>query len=74
MEEEAQQKLRMELAKLNVATSIIPGGCTSYVQVLDVSINKIIKQYIEEYEDIHINTHIERMEGREVPWWRPLGF
>jgi hypothetical protein len=65
VEEEAQQKLRVELAKLNVTTSIIPGGCTGYVQVLDVSINKIIKQYIEEYEDIHIDTHIEEWkEGK----------
>jgi glutamine amidotransferase-like uncharacterized protein len=30
---------------------IIPGGCTGYVQVLDVLINKLIKAYIKEYKD-----------------------
>src|SRR4051812_13121143 len=45
VEEEAQKKLCMELEKLNVTISIIPGSCTGYVQVLDVTVNKIIKQY-----------------------------
>ena len=55
--------MRDELKKLNVTTSIIPGGCTSYVQVLDVSINKIIKQYIEEAKDLHIDNHIEEWKA-----------
>jgi hypothetical protein len=50
-EEKLQQQLQDEFAKLNVTTSIIPGGCTSYVQVLNVTVNKIIKQYIEDFED-----------------------
>jgi hypothetical protein len=65
VEEEAQQRLRAELAKLNVTTSIILGGYTSYVEVLDVSVNKVIKQYIKEYEDYYINTYIEESkEGK----------
>jgi hypothetical protein len=39
--------------------SIIPRGYTSYIQVLDVSVNKIIKQYIEEYEYIYANKHFD---------------
>jgi len=50
-EEALQQQLWDELKKLNVTISIIPGGCTGYVQVLDVTVNKIIKQYIKEYKD-----------------------
>jgi len=62
-EEALQQELRNELEKLNFTTSIIPRGCTGYVQVLDVSVNKIIKQYIEEAEDIHIDQHIEQWKA-----------
>jgi len=57
--EKLQQELQDKLVKLKVTTSIIPGGCTSYVQVLDVSVNKIIKQYIEEYKDLWVNKHFD---------------
>lgn len=50
-EEQLQQKLRDTFTKLNVTLSIIPGGCTGYVQVLNVLVNKLIKVYIEEYKD-----------------------
>jgi hypothetical protein len=63
VEEQVQQQVRDELAKLNVTTSIIPGGCTGYVQVLDVSINKIIKQYLEEYEEAYYNNNIEEWKA-----------
>jgi Tc5 transposase DNA-binding domain len=62
-EEALQQGLREELAKLNVTTSIIPGGCTGYVQVLDVSVNKLIKQYIEEEEERWIDENIEQYKA-----------
>jgi hypothetical protein len=58
-EEKLQQELRDTFAKLNVTLSLIPGGCTGYVQVLDVLINKLIKGYIEEYEDLWIEEHFE---------------
>jgi hypothetical protein len=48
-EEKLQQDLRDKLTKLKVTLSLIPRGCTSYVQVLDVLINKLIKAYIKEY-------------------------
>ena len=62
-EETLQQRLREELAKLNVTTSIIPGGCTGYVQVLDISVNKLIKQYIEEEEEKWIDEHMEQYKA-----------
>jgi hypothetical protein len=52
LEEVLQKEVKAELAKLNVTTLIIPSGCTGYIQVLDVSINKIIKNYIEEVKDL----------------------
>ena len=58
--ERLQQELRDEFTKLNTTLSLIPGGCTGYVQVLDVSVNKIIKDYIDEYESIHIDENIEQ--------------
>ena len=51
VKEKLQQQLRDEFAKLNVTISIILGGCISYVQVLNVTVNKIIKQYIKDFED-----------------------
>jgi hypothetical protein len=49
--EQLQQELRNAFKKLNITLLIIPGSYTSYVQVLDVLINKLIKAYIEEYKD-----------------------
>ena len=51
-EEKLQQELRDTFAKLKVTLSLILGGYISYIQVLDVLINKLIKQYIKEYEDL----------------------
>jgi hypothetical protein len=62
-EERLQQELRDELAKLKVTLSLIPGGCTGYVQVLDVLINKLIKAYIQEYEDLWIEENFELWES-----------
>jgi len=64
VEEQPQQELRNKFSKLNVTTSIIHSSCTGYIQVLDVSVNKIIKQYIEEFEDLHIDNHIEQWKAR----------
>ena len=58
-EEKLQQELRDTFASLKVTLSLIPGGCTGYVQVLDVLINKLIKGYIEEYEDLWIEENFE---------------
>ncbi len=59
-----QQTLRDEFAKLNTTLSILPGGCTGYVQVLDFSVNRDIKRYIEEYEDEWIDEHFNKwIEG-----------
>jgi hypothetical protein len=59
IEEKLQQELRDTFTNLKVTLSLIPGGCTAYVQVLDVLINKLIKGYIEEYEDLWIEENFE---------------
>ena len=64
-EEKLQQDLRDELAKLNVTTSLIPGGCTPYIQVLDISVNKLVKQLIEEEEELWIDSNMDKWkEGK----------
>lgn len=63
VEEKLQQELRDQFAKLKVTTSIIPGGCTGYVQVLDVTVNKIVKQYIEEAEDLWVDENFDKWES-----------
>jgi hypothetical protein len=62
-EKALQQELQDQFAKLNVTTSIIPGGCTGYVQVLDVTVNKIIKQYIEDAEDRWVDEHLDKWDA-----------
>ena len=39
-------QLRSEFKKLNCTTSYIPGGCTSFIQPLDVSLNKPLKALV----------------------------
>jgi uncharacterized membrane protein len=62
-EEKLQQELRDLLEKLNVLVSIIPGGCTGYLQVLDILINKLIKKYVEEQEELWIEQNLELHES-----------
>jgi hypothetical protein len=49
------QQLCNEFKKLNCTTSYIPRGCTRFVQVLDVSLNKPLKalvaQAVADYAD-----------------------
>jgi hypothetical protein len=56
-EEKEVNGLVDELKKLNTTISIIPGGCTSYVQPLDVSINKIIKNIIKQCKEDHYDAN-----------------
>ena len=45
---------------MNITASFIPSGCTGYVQVLDVAINKPLKNRIGELADIHYEEHFEK--------------
>jgi hypothetical protein len=46
-----------EFKKLNTTISVIPRGCTGYVQPLDVSINKIMKSIIQQCEEDHYDAN-----------------
>ena len=46
--------------------SIIPRGYIGYVQVLDISVNKIIKQYLKEYKEAYYDEHIEEQNLGKV--------
>jgi len=45
--------VRAELKKQRTTLSAIPGGCTGFVQPLDVSINRPLKDLIKEEQDAY---------------------
>jgi hypothetical protein len=48
--------------------SIVPGGCTSYVQVLDVSLNNLLKDHISQsWNDYMDSLPIERLQQNHFP-------
>jgi hypothetical protein len=51
--------VRRALKVQKTTLSVIPGGCTGMIQVLDVSINKLLKDLIREEQDNHYDLHIE---------------
>lgn len=51
------EEVRDEMKKMRIAGSYIPGGCTGYVQPLDVALNKPLKQLIKEASDRHYELH-----------------
>jgi hypothetical protein len=57
--EEMRKTLEHELKLQNVVPSVIPGGTTSYVQPLDISVNKLLKGLIRNQEEDHWDNHQE---------------
>jgi hypothetical protein len=51
------EEVTTEFAKLNCTTSYIPGGCTSFVQVLNVSLNKPLKALVAQVVEDHANKY-----------------
>jgi DDE superfamily endonuclease len=51
-----------EFKKINCITSYIPGGCTSFVQVLDVSLNKTLKALVAQAAKDHANKYASQYE------------
>jgi hypothetical protein len=64
------KNLRDEFKKLNCTTLYIPGGCTGFVQVLDVSLNKPLKalvaQAASDHADKYHKRYIQESEGFSV--------
>ncbi|ESZ90371.1 hypothetical protein SBOR_9243 [Sclerotinia borealis F-4128] len=55
--------LRQTLKDLNMTTSIIPGGTTGYIQVLDVSVNKTMKDLIRNLEEEYYDNNLEQWKA-----------
>ena len=53
-------QLRSEFKKLNCTTSYIPGGCTGFVQPLDVSLNKPLKALVAQAAADHADKFYDR--------------
>jgi hypothetical protein len=53
------KKVIDEFKKLNCTTSFIPSGCTGFVQVLDVSLNKTLKALVAEAAEDYADKHAE---------------
>lgn len=50
---------------LKTTVSLIPGGCTSFVQVLDVALNQPMKMLIKQEADDHYDSHLQQWtEGK----------
>jgi hypothetical protein len=54
------KNLQDEFKKLNCTTSYIPSGCTSFVQVLDVSLNKPLKALVAQAASNHADKYYKR--------------
>ena len=50
---------------MNITTSFVPGGCTGFIQVLNVAINKPLKQRIEDLADEHYDKHHKKYAFRK---------
>jgi hypothetical protein len=58
------KSLRDEFRKLNTTTSYILGGCTRFVQVLNVSLNQPMKRLVAQATSDHADKYHERyMKG-----------
>jgi len=59
-EEKEVNSLVDKFKKLNITISVIPRGCTSYIQPLDVFVNKIIKNIIKQCKKDYYNANLNK--------------
>lgn len=52
--------MKQTFRDLNITTSFVPSGCTGYVQVIDVAIDKPLKNRIGELADLHYDQHSDK--------------
>ena len=51
--------------KFNITPSFIPSGCTSYVQVLNVTLNKPLKNRISELADLSYEKNLKKWKNEK---------
>jgi hypothetical protein len=61
--EQLSKKILAKLKELLVTRSIIPGGCTGYVQVADLVFNKLLKDFIRDREQAWIEQNLTLWES-----------
>jgi hypothetical protein len=54
------KSLRDEFKKINCTTSYIPGSCTGFIQVLDISLNKPLKELVAEQASNHADKYYKK--------------
>lgn len=59
------QAVLTALRAANITPSTIPGGCTSLIQVLDVSVNRSLKNYLKKAMDDELHRLVE-LEAEEI--------
>ena len=57
--EQVHEQICAEESKLNVTISIIPGGGTSYLQPLDITVNRRLKSLIRKQEEVWIENNLQ---------------
>jgi hypothetical protein len=64
--QELSDKILAKLKELLVTRSLIPGGCTGYVQVCDILFNKLLKDFIKDSEQAWIEKNMELWENGKL--------
>ena len=59
-------KVKRLLARTKTVLVNVPGGCTSFVQVLDVCINKPFKDYVKEQSEKHVFENIDKYSKGKI--------
>jgi hypothetical protein len=55
--------VRVEFKKLNYTRSYIPGGCISFIQVLDIAFNKLLKVFVVQAVSGHTDKYWEKYKA-----------
>ena len=58
-------EVKQAFKDLNIIPSFIPSGCTGYVQVLDVAINKPLKAMLSDAAEKHYSENFEKWQSNQ---------
>ena len=57
------EKVHKALTDINCTASFIPGGCTGYLQVLDIALNKPLKDLVRDQAELHYDQNFEQWKN-----------
>jgi hypothetical protein len=60
-------RIRQELKAIRTIPAMVPGGLTSYVQVLDTHVNKLVKQFLREAGDNWLQEREDNYKAKNQP-------